>query len=544
MQITIQVTRTRIFFLILLMIGLVFAYRVVVKRAYPYEHLATAVKGVQRYVKILKAGGEEAYIEQQLKAQYAVGSSSRNEVKSIETTLLPLHFRSVWVGESGTFPAAGGALTVAEGKLVVMDRFGGIYLFQNDKLLPLDYGEFPNRMREFIVDSKNTLFNSDAMRAHSIVYDPAGGRLYVGHAKFISSEANRFAISTIPVHKESLKATGPWETIFESQDYPVKYSSHAGGGKIILERGKIYFSIGYADDVLEDGKLNSTSQNLNSQSGKVFELDLQSKAVKMVTFGHRNVQGLTVSQTGDIISAEHGPQGGDELNRLVPGRNFGWPYQTYGTRYGTYDYDWPAGTIPENLQLSEPLYAFVPSVATSAVHAMKAFHPKWDGDLLVGSLKAQSLFRIKYKEERVIFSEPIWIGSRIRDITELPGQIVLLTDSSYLIFLTVDENLLKGNAKNAGYNFEPKINSCLACHHFEQTTPSNMGPTLTNLLNRKIASDNFNYSDALKKTEGVWTRENLIRYVEDPMGFVPGTTMPPVGLTHEEVEEVVDILIR
>ena len=75
------------------------------------------------------------------------------------------------------------------------------------------------------------------------------------------------------------------------------------------------------------------------------------------------------------------------------------------------------------------------------------FHDRWNGDLLVGSLKAQTLFRLKIASNRVLYSEGIQIGSRIRDLVQMPNQIALITDDPALVLITVDEERLKQNTR-------------------------------------------------------------------------------------------------
>ena len=175
------------------------------------------------------------------------------------------------------------------------------------------------------------------------------------------------------------------------------------------------------------------------RSGKIYEYDLNTKKVRVKSIGHRNPVGLVFTKDGKLIDAEHGPKGGDELNLIADGKNYGWPYRTYGVQYGAFT--WPITLKEPNADFVEPLYAWVPSAAISSVIQISDFNDRWNGDLMVGSLKAQTLFRVKIINDRVIFSEPIWVGQRVRDIVELPNQIVLITDNPALVFITVDESV-------------------------------------------------------------------------------------------------------
>ena len=78
------------------------------------------------------------------------------------------------------------------------------------------------------------------------------------------------------------------------------------------------------------------AQDMNSKMGKVLEIDLNTRDVKIISLGHRNPEGLIVTTDGTLLSTEHGPAGGDELNVIVEGANYGWPIVTFGTDYGSY----------------------------------------------------------------------------------------------------------------------------------------------------------------------------------------------------------------
>jgi glucose/arabinose dehydrogenase len=133
---------------------------------------------------------------------------------------------------------------------------------------------------------------------------------------------------------------------------------------------------------------------------------------------------------------EQGPQGGDEINLLQAGGNYGWPQLTYGTAYGSHQ--WPADRRVPEREFIEPLAAFVPSIAISNLIVVHSpLFSEWEGDLLAGSLIGRSLHRVRVRDHRAIYIEPITIGHRIRDIVLDPmGRIVLWTDESDVLVLT------------------------------------------------------------------------------------------------------------
>jgi len=147
------------------------------------------------------------------------------------------------------------------------------------------------------------------------------------------------------------------------------------------------------------------------------------------SYGHRNIQGLIVDPaSGQVWAHEHGPQGGDEVNLIRRGANYGWPRATHGVNYG-------GAPITQNRSLpgmEDAQKVWVPSIAPSGFAAVSggAF-PNWQGNLLVGALGDRALVRLTRQGERIVAEERIpMFGERIRDVRVLPdGRVLLLTDS-------------------------------------------------------------------------------------------------------------------
>ncbi len=147
------------------------------------------------------------------------------------------------------------------------------------------------------------------------------------------------------------------------------------------------------------------------------------------SYGHRNAQGLAIHpQTGDVWINEHGPQGGDELNLILPGRNYGWPVIGYGVNYrsGTAIHE---GTHREGME--QPAHIWVPSIATSGllIYTGDRF-PQWRGDMFVGGLRGEQLARLELDGTEVVYEETLLSGvGRIRDVRQGPdGYIYLAID--------------------------------------------------------------------------------------------------------------------
>jgi glucose/arabinose dehydrogenase len=147
------------------------------------------------------------------------------------------------------------------------------------------------------------------------------------------------------------------------------------------------------------------------------------------SYGHRNAQGLAVHpETGDLWANEHGPQGGDELNRVTPGANYGWPVIGFGVNYrsGTTIHE---GTHREGME--SPIHVWVPSIATSGllIYTGDRF-PRWRGNMFVGGLAGEQLARLELDGTTVRHEETLARGmGRIRDVRQGPdGYIYLAID--------------------------------------------------------------------------------------------------------------------
>ena len=237
------------------------------------------------------------------------------------------------------------------------------------------------------------------------------------------------------------------------------------------------------------------------------------------SIGHRNEQGLYIAPDGAIWETEHGPQGGDELNLLLKGGNYGWPFVTYGTDYGTRA--WPLSKAQGRHDgYREPMFAWTPSIGISNLIGVEQdLFPIWKGDLLISSLREESLYRVRIMENRVIFVEPIRIGRRIRDVKEgSDGRIIMWADDAAIVSLR----------PAAGTSREQRFAStCGGCHKVVDGKAHQIGPDLYGVVGRRIASAEgyADYSAALRRQDGSWTEERLDKFLTQPQAVVPGTNM-------------------
>ncbi|NNM32286.1 MAG: hypothetical protein HKO53_04445, partial [Gemmatimonadetes bacterium] len=187
---------------------------------------------------------------------------------------------------------------------------------------------------------------------------------------------------------------------------------------------------------------------------------------------------------------------------------------------------------------------------------IQGFHPSWDGDLLVSSLMAQSLFRLRIRDEKVLFVEPIEIRDRIRYAHQhSDGRIALWVSNARLIWVTPSETpsalahveaLIEGadvsEARRA--DMRTTLQTCLECHALEPGDDQ-AGPNLGDVFGRRVASTAFaEYSSALRGRTGRWFEDELRAFLSDPQSYAPGTTMPGASLSEEQVGDLVDLLRR
>ena len=208
-----------------------------------------------------------------------------------------------------------------------------------------------------------------------------------------------------------------FEIFFES-DNCIK-TPLGGRMQILKKQNKEFLLVTTGADREEDGNL---SQDRNSIFGKILKFDLINRTYNIYSKGHRNPQGLIV-YNNHIISTEHGPRGGDEINLILENKNYGWPIASYGDLYSrqvskdksleSFEY-----ADHEN-NFEEPIFTFIPSIAISEIINIDTrFSKKFKNNFFICSLGARSLFRVKFSSNfsRLIFYEKIYIGERIRDI--------------------------------------------------------------------------------------------------------------------------------
>lgn len=414
-----------------------------------------------------------------------------------------------------------------------------------------------------------------------IVTKPSGATsLFVSHHRF-TGNCVEFVVSAIDV---TLGNDGPvydaagWRDVYVAKpcvELPPKARGFEGlesGGRLVqVAPNRILMSIGHFGF---DGNYMgpAVSMDPNVDLGKILELDLDTGKTSVISIGHRNPQGLMRDSAGRIWSTEHGPRGGDELNLIIPGRNYGWPETSYGLHYEVTRED-----LEHNPKLGRhdgnyerPRYFFAPSVGISnLIEADGDEFAAWRGDLLVTSLDGSTIFRMRLDDNHVVSSEAIEIGERIRDIISMRDhRIALLTDKGNIKILA--RARLPGEAGPApppasisgfaaiaetrkgdkslgrqlsGYEHGRRLfsNNCASCHSLDGS--ASVGPTLRGVFKRRIGSlEGYAYSAAMREAKGEWNEVRLHAFIADAQAEIPGTKMPNTQVYYHDIWPLVTFL--
>lgn len=392
-------------------------------------------------------------------------------------------------------------------------------------------------------------------------FDTASGAgLFISYTYFDETKAcyatrlSRFDFPNkgVPVESLTIRA-GDWRLLFETSPcLPLRTSGpsiyvQVAGGRMAVDSatGTVYLASGNYDVAPQDGEV-PLSQDSANDYGKILAIDMATGTSRRLTLGHRNPQGITQDAAGRIWTVEHGPRGGDELNRIVEGKNYGWPLAVYGTDYDQQPY--PGVLSPGRHDgFEQPTLAWLPSIAPGTVMAVKGFHPAWDGDLLVGALGGQKLVRVRLVENHVVFTEDIPVGNRVRHLHQhSDGSIILWNGINKLIIFKPGEQSKAPQIAEAiieDVAAPPRIraavraefNKCMQCHSLDPND-NLTAPSLARVFDSDIASSGYaSYSAAMTNADGTWSRERLIAFLRDPYSAIPGTAMPDPGIDDDEL---------
>lgn len=306
-----------------------------------------------------------------------------------------------------------------DGSLLINDKTGKIILFKdgnrtNIANVPEVYDRGQGGLLDIVLHP-----NYETNGWLYLTYASAEGDDKGGHTALLRAKLKDNAL----IDKELLYKATPNTT----------KGQHFGSRIVFDNEGYLYFSIG------ERGDMDINPQDIKRDGGKIYRLKddgsippdnpfTNTKDAKkaIYSYGHRNPQGLVKHpETGAIWDHEHGPRGGDEINIIKKGANYGWPVITYGINYsGT-----PITDKTDMEGMEQPIHYWVPSIAPSGMTFVTSDkYPDWKGNLLVGSLSFQYLERLELNGEQVVKREKLMedIG-RVRDVRQAPDGYIYVS---------------------------------------------------------------------------------------------------------------------
>lgn len=305
--------------------------------------------------------------------------------------------------------------------MLVTERGGSLRVIRNGKLLEQKISGLP----DIYVEGPAGLFD--------VVLDPnfaINQKLYISYSGGTASN-NFVEVISATLHEMSLQQT---KVIFTGSSRNTPH--HHGARMTFLPDGTLLITAG-------DGfNFREQAQSLNSLLGKVLRINTDGSIPKdnpfvgqkhvrpeIYTYGHRNPQAILVSKSKNVWLHEHGPKGGDELNLINAGLNYGWPAITYGVDY--------SGAIISPFTaangMEQPVMYWVPSIAPAGMTEYQGdIFPQWRGNLFIAALAGKSVRRLQLADDKVVAQETMLAErkQRIRDIRTGPdGYIYILTDS-------------------------------------------------------------------------------------------------------------------
>jgi glucose/arabinose dehydrogenase len=323
-----------------------------------------------------------------------------------------------------------GMAWLPDGTILVTERPGRLRLIENGQLVAAPVAGMPDVL---------SLRQGGLM---DVAVDPDFARNQTIYLSYVvgTDEANRTRIARARLNGGALSDV---EVLFEN-DRTKSGGQHFGSRLVMMPDGTLLASIGDGGNPpvsLDGGPVRDQAQNPNSYFGKVIRIATDGSApqdnpfasgggaAEVYSYGHRNIQGMALDpQTGQVWASEHGARGGDEVNRIEGGSNYGWPAVTYSEEYR----GGAVSDVTTRDDVAPPTLVWTPSIAPSGL----AFYTgdrfsDWQGDLFAGGLVSADVRRIDLNADGSVAGETsLFVGSRVRDVRQGPdGLLYVLTDA-------------------------------------------------------------------------------------------------------------------
>ncbi|MBY0331979.1 MAG: PQQ-dependent sugar dehydrogenase [Acetobacteraceae bacterium] len=349
---------------------------------------------------------------------------------------LNLNYRQVAVAEGLEHPWS--IAWLPDGTALVTERPGRLRAIRNGRL---DATPISGTPPVLVAPERGLVFQAGLFEVSPHPNFAQNRLLYLSYAHG-TAQANRLRLARATLDGNALANL---QVLFEVSQTKTDFQ-HYGGKILWLPDGTLLLGVGDAGNppVMVEGRLGRlNAQDLGSHIGKILRLRDDGSAApdnpfvgragakpEIYSYGHRHIQGLARHPNGQIFATEHGPLGGDELNLIRPGQNYGWPEVTWGRDYVGAQ---PIGTGQRSgAGMADPVLVWYPSVIGASglmIYTGDRF-PEWRGSIFAGGLATQDVRRtVLDSDGKVTAHESLRIGQRVREVRQGPdGLIYVLTD--------------------------------------------------------------------------------------------------------------------
>jgi glucose/arabinose dehydrogenase len=256
----------------------------------------------------------------------------------------------------------------------------------------------------------------------------ASARLLISYPRLgLSRSCVEVAVDELVYDRKNQKAKFVANWFISKPCVPISAVQHTAGRFAVIDKNSVYVTIG------DLGYSEIDNRSKRGDLGSIFKLS--AKSAVRISQGHRNPQGIVLFDKKTLLAAEHGPRGGDEINVIKEGGDYGWPFVSYGQPYGSGDYVRP-GITGSHPGYIEPIKYWVPSIApTELVQLPAQGWGDWGRALVLGTLREEVLVFMKVSDTfEVGEGVQVDMGDRIRDLELLSnGALLATTDSGKLI---------------------------------------------------------------------------------------------------------------
>lgn len=453
------------------------------------------------------------------------------------------------------FPSA--IVWLLNGDALIPERQGGLrVLHQGGKLDPIPVSGLPPSFQNIYNGYKDIAVDPD-YQSNRTIYLLISEGTYDGHyASVYRARYEGHVLSELT-------------RIFRSKD-EVAGVGHIAARMMFLPDKTLLVA------VAENHYYKPMAQRLDSHIGKLLRInrdgtippdnpfrEIAGALPEIWSYGHRVTTGLYRDpEKGTLYELEPGPKGGDELNVLKAGGNFGWATATWGFEYNGE----LSGPLQSGPGIEDPILVWMPAVSPSGLTQYRgtAF-PNWTGDFFVGHLSGRALQRLRLDGRQVVLQERMLmdLGERIREVKMGPdGRLYLLTDHQNGRVLRLQPGVPQVRQRdrvahklNGSWGLEaliPKpgdpvkgkeafLERCAGCHGAGDVPGGEIGPNLAGVFGHKAGSrPGYSYSAAMAASPQMWNAMALELFISDPIRYLPGTNMsaPPLS-DHQVVRDLV-----